>query len=92
MAGRRKAPADGYRLTLDGLGFYRADGTRGEIEGKGRVFLEAELEPECLARGLETGALEPADADGAADLEPDEVAADADAADADAAAADADGG
>lgn len=49
-------PKSGYRLTMDVLGFVQADGSRGEVEGRGRLF--EDLPAEAVARGLETGALE----------------------------------
>ncbi len=46
-----------FKLLFDVLGFVQEDGSRGEVEGKGNVF--DDLPAEAVARGLETGALEP---------------------------------
>lgn len=49
-----------YELVFDVLGYEaEIDGQtqRCEIEGRGKVFSEADLHPAALERGLETGAL-----------------------------------
>ena len=66
--------AGSYELVFDVLGYEaEVDGQtqRCEIEGRGRVFAEADLHPACLARGLEIGALVPAGSRPAPPVEPD---------------------